>query len=235
MAPGAGRLPGSFGFARAVPAEAPAALVLDDVADALVAYARISARRLGEDPALSAPETVAVDLADSDLADTGVPAALARVDSAVVACTADADAARTVRALNLGAGRRLYAVVITDEWAPDGAERALERFAAACRALPVRWCGGVAVGGGRTIPRLMRSPRLGMWRRPLAEALDQLVAALRMGCSVAELADTTMAFGEAVVPRIADAPAREGGVLAVPARLPRWLYDRLYDQRSSEM
>ena len=56
-----------------------------------------------------------------------------------------------------------------------------------CRQVDARWSGAVVVTDARLVPHLIRAPRLGMWRRPVSQAIDRLVAAVRMGCALGEL------------------------------------------------
>ena len=46
------------------------------------------------------------------------------------------------------------------------------------------WCGGVVVCAGSGIAALRHPPRMGLLRRPFSEAMDKLVGAVRMGCSI---------------------------------------------------
>ena len=46
------------------------------------------------------------------------------------------------------------------------------------------WCGGIVVCTGTGIAALRHSPRMGLLRRPFSEAMDKLVGAVRMGCSI---------------------------------------------------
>jgi len=58
------------------------------------------------------------------------------------------------------------------------------RLHKACERHDQLWCGGVAICAGSGIAALRHSPRMGLLRRPFSEAMDKLVGAVRMGCSV---------------------------------------------------
>lgn len=234
--------------------DSPARLVLDDFADALAAYVRIAARTMGEDPRqarlplerFSFDGTLSTRDADDprldaqgggDASKTSHPA-LDQCDTVVVSAAAvdicpgatAAEALRRLAELGLVApGTRVGAIVASDDWDASAASATCDALRAACDAAGLVWIGGVAVGGGALIPRLMKSPRLGMWRRPLSEAVDRLIAAVRMGCTLGELAELTMDYGETELPRDrADATAPpDAGAITVHAPLPRWLYARL--------
>ena len=54
----------------------------------------------------------------------------------------------------------------------------------ACLLRDLPWCDGVVVCTGTGIAALRHSPRMGLLRRPFSEAMDKLVGAVRMGCSI---------------------------------------------------
>ena len=60
----------------------------------------------------------------------------------------------------------------------------VERLRQACELRRLTWCGGVVVCADSGIAALRHSPRMGLLRRPFSEAMDKLVGAVRMGCSV---------------------------------------------------
>ncbi|MEI3351563.1 MAG: hypothetical protein V8Q95_02340 [Collinsella sp.] len=71
--------------------------------------------------------------------------------------------------------------------AQEGTEQArgtAVRLHKACERHDQLWCGGVVVCAGSGIAALRHSPRMGLLRRPFSEAMDKLVGAVRMGCSV---------------------------------------------------
>lgn len=189
-----------------LPENAPAAdLVLDDFRAALIAYARLSSTG---SQAASHPPLLHVDIAREDERNVGDgedavhPAtALATCDAVVAAyAPSDAEPPRKPAEQELGAalaqlaarghlmpGTRINGIACAAR--ADGADgvHALEDAARACTRTSLAWCGGIVVTDAGLIPRLMRAPRLGMWRRPVSRAIDRLVAAVRMGCVLDEL------------------------------------------------
>lgn len=83
---------------------------------------------------------------------------------------------------------RVYAIAISLDGNGDHGIQAVARWRAACEGLGLLWSGAVVVTDGDLFSRLMRAPRLGAWRRPVAEAVDQLVAAARLNGTLASVA-----------------------------------------------
>lgn len=183
------------------PNPSPAALLLDDFADALAAYTRISARQNGT--AAVAPRFVRVRLeAGHRLPATLEAESLAGCDVMICAayCTTGApDAVATLcAALQDGSAAANDAIrpdtpigMLAAGNAHDGsdAREVVARAASACQSAGHPWIGGVIVTDGALLPRLMRAPRLGAWRRDVSEAVDCLVAAVRLGRSLDEVED----------------------------------------------
>lgn len=190
------------------PNPSPAALLLDDFADALAAYTRISARQNGT--AAVAPRFVQVRLeAGHRLPATLESNGLAGCDVVICAayCTTGApDAVATLCAtLQDGSAAANDATrpgtpigMLAAGNAHDGsdAREVVARAASACQSAGHPWIGGVIVTDGALLPRLMRTPRLGAWRRGVSEAVDCLVAAVRLGRSLDELEDIMGAGAE---------------------------------------
>lgn len=181
------------------PNPSPAALLLDDFADALAAYTRISARQNGT--AAVAPRFVRARLeAGHRLPATLEAGSLAGCDIVICAAycaTGAPDAAATLcAALQDGSAAANDAVrpgtpigMLAAGNAHDGsdAREVVARAASACQSAGHPWIGGVIVTDGALLPRLMRTPRLGAWRRDVSEAVDCLVAAVRLGRSLDEV------------------------------------------------
>lgn len=181
------------------PSPSPAALLLDDFADALAAYTRISARQNGT--AAVAPRFVRARLeAGHRLPATLEAGGLTGCDVVICAacCTTGApDAAATLcAALQDGSAAANDAIrpgtpigMLAAGNAHDGsdAREVVARAASACQSAGHPWIGGVIVTDGALLPRLMRTPRLGAWRRDVSEAVDCLVAAVRLGRSLDEV------------------------------------------------
>lgn len=153
-----------------IPNSSDLEFLLWDLQDAIAAYARLSDTVLPHPVDLKADDAGAVDgivLAIEDVADdetlTAIEQALERFG---------------------GTGTRVYAAIRA---AQEGAKQAREtavRLHEACERLDQLWCGGVVVCAGSGIAALRHSPRMGLLRRPFSEAMDKLVGAVRMGCSI---------------------------------------------------
>lgn len=184
-----------------------AACLLADFSDALGAYSRASERASGGRDA--APETVWIDGAGPENG-TALPC-----DALVCALSDQEDADDILRgALSPAAtGARVYAIAASA--AHDGSRGGalLDRLASICPDRDLRWSGGLVVTDADLVPRLMRAPRLGAWRRPVSEAIDQLVAAVRMDCPLSVVdrllagRDETERGGAGGSMRIAASPA----------------------------
>ena len=83
-----------------------------------------------------------------------------------------------------GTGTRVYAVIRAARQGAEQARGTAVRLHKVCERHDQLWCGGVAICAGSGIAALRRSPRMGLLRRPFSEAMDKLVGAVRMGCSV---------------------------------------------------
>lgn len=181
------------------PNPSPAALLLDDFADALAAYTRISARQNGT--AAVAPRFVRARLeAGHRLPATLEAGGLTGCDVVICAAycaTGASDAAATLcAALQDGSAAANDAIrpgtpigMLAAGNAHDGsdAREVVARAASTCQSAGHPWIGGVIVTDGALLPRLMRTPRLGAWRRDVSEAVDCLVAAVRLGRSLDEV------------------------------------------------
>ena len=144
--------------------------LLWDLQDAIAAYAQLSGTAL--------PHPVDLKANSADTADGIVLA----VDDAF-----DDGATITVEQMldRLGnAETRVYVVVQVAHRSTEGAHMPVKRLREACELRKLTWCGGVAICAGSGIAALRHSPRMGLLRRPFSEAMDKLVGAVRMGCSV---------------------------------------------------
>lgn len=154
-----------------IPDSADLEFLLWDLQDAIAAYARLSGTSL--------PRPV----------DLGTDDAGSVVDGIVFAVgdMLDGEAMSAVeQALDCveGAGTRVYVVVQADCGNSEQAHTVVGHLHEACERRGLSWCGGVIVCTGSGIAALRRSPRMGLLRRPFSEAMDKLVGAIRMGCSV---------------------------------------------------
>ena len=153
-----------------IPESADLEFLLWDLQDAIAAYAQLSGTALPRPVNLKANDTGAVDgmvLAVDDAFD----------DEAMIAVEQILDRLG-------GTGTRVYAVIRAAQEGAEQARGAAVRLHKACERQGQLWCGGIVIRAGSGIAALRRSPRMGLLRRPFSEAMDKLVGAVRMGCSV---------------------------------------------------
>lgn len=153
-----------------IPDSADLEFLLWDLQDAIAAYAQLSGT------ALPRPVDLGVDDAGA------VNGIVLAVDDAL-----DGEAMIAVeQTLDRfgGTGTRVYAVIRAAQEGAEQARGAAVRLRKACERQGQLWCGGVVICAGSGIAALRRSPRMGLLRRPFSEAMDKLVGAIRMGCSV---------------------------------------------------
>lgn len=153
-----------------IPNSADLEFLLWDLQDAIAAYAQLSGTALPRPVDLKADDAGAVDgmvLAVDDAFD----------DEAMTAVEQILDRLG-------GTGTRVYAVIRAAQESTEQARGTAVRLHKACERHDQLWCGGVAICAGSGIAALRRSPRMGLLRRPFSEAMDKLVGAVRMGCSV---------------------------------------------------
>ena len=154
-----------------IPNSADLEFLLWDLQDAIAAYAQLSGTALPRPVDLKANDAGSVAdgivLAIEDVADdetlTAIEQALERFG---------------------GTGTRVYAAIRAAQEGAKQARGTAVRLHEACERLDQLWCGGVVVCAGSGIAALRHSPRMGLLRRPLSEAMDKLVGAVRMGCSI---------------------------------------------------
>lgn len=157
-----------------IPKSADLEFLLWDLQDAIAAYAQISGTAL--------PHPV-----DLEADDAGSVAGTADgIVFAVEDAPNDEAMAPIEQVLDRfgGAGTRAYVVVQADIGGLERAHGLVVRLRAACDLRGLSWCGGVVICAGSGIAALRRSPRMGLLRRPFSEAMDKLVGAVRMGCSI---------------------------------------------------
>lgn len=154
-----------------IPESADLEFLLWDLQDAIAAYARLSGTAL--------PHPVDLEADDAGCVADGIVLA---VDD-----TFDDEAMTAVEQILDrfgGTGARIYAVIRAAQEGAEQARGAAVRLHRACERQGQLWCGGVVICAGSGIAALRRSPRMGLLRRPFSEAMDKLVGAVRMGCSV---------------------------------------------------
>lgn len=153
-----------------IPNSADLDFLLWDLQDAIAAYAQLSGTALPRPIDLEADDAGAVDgmvLAVDDAFD----------DEAMIAVEEILDRFKNTDA-------RVYVVVQALSKNTKQADEALDRLYRACILRDLPWCDGVVIRAGSGIAALRHSPRMGLLRRPFSEAIDKLVGAVRMGCSV---------------------------------------------------
>lgn len=153
-----------------IPESTDLEFLLWDLQDAIAAYARLSGTALPHPVDLKTNDVGAVDgivLAVDDAFD----------DEAMTAVEQILDRLG-------GTGTRVYAMIQAAQEGAEQARGAAVRLHKACERQGQLWCGGVVICAGSGIAALRRSPRMSLLRRPFSEAMDKLVGAVRMGCSI---------------------------------------------------
>lgn len=153
-----------------IPESADLEFLLWDLQDAIAAYAQLSGTVLPRPVNLKANDAGAVDgmvLAVDDAFD----------DEAMIAVEQILDRLGNTET-------RIYVVVQALSKNNKQADEVLDRLHRACILRDLPWCDGVVICAGSGIAALHHSPRMGILRRPFSEAMDKLVGAVRMGCSI---------------------------------------------------
>ena len=153
-----------------IPESADLEFLLWDLQDAIAAYARLSDTVLPHPVDLKADDAGAVD---------GIVLAVddAFEDEAMIAVEQILDRLGNTET-------RVYVVVQALSNNAKQTDEVLDRLYRACLLRDLPWCDGVVVCTGTGIAALRHSPRMGLLRRPFSEAMDKLVGAVRMGCSI---------------------------------------------------
>lgn len=145
--------------------------LLWDLQDAIAAYAQLSGTAL--------PRPVDLEADDADATVDGIVLAVddAFDDEAMIAVEQILDRLGNTET-------RIYVVVQAASKNNKQADEVLDRLYRACILRDLPWCDGVVICAGGGIAALRHSPRMGLLRRPFSEAMDKLVGAVRMGCSI---------------------------------------------------
>lgn len=154
-----------------IPDSADLEFLLWDLQDAIAAYAQLSGTAF--------PRLVDLEANDAGSVADGIVLAIEDVvdDEALAAIE------QAFERLG-GAGTRVYAAIRAAQEGAKQARGTAVRLHKACERHDQLWCGGVVVCAGSGIAALRHSPRMGLLRRPFSEAMDKLVGAVRMGCSI---------------------------------------------------
>ena len=153
-----------------IPESADLEFLLWDLQDAIAAYAQLSGTALPRPVDLKANDTGVVNgmvFAVDDAFD----------DEAMIAVEQILDRFGDTET-------RVYVVVQALSKNNKQADEVLDHLYRACILRDLPWCGGVVICAGSGIAALRHSPRMGLLRRPFSEAMDKLVGAVRMGCSI---------------------------------------------------
>lgn len=153
-----------------IPESADLEFLLWDLQDAIAAYAQLSGTALPRPIDLEADDAGVVDgmvLAVDDAFD----------DEAMIAVEQILDRLGNTET-------RVYVVVQALSKNNKQVDEVLDRLYRACLLRDLPWCDGVVICAGSGIAALRHSPRMGLLRRPFSEAIDKLVGAVRMGCSI---------------------------------------------------
>lgn len=153
-----------------IPNSADLEFLLWDLQDAIAAYAQLSGTTLPRPIDLETDDAGAVDgivLAVDDAFD----------DEAMIAVEQILDRLGNTET-------RIYVVIQALSKNNKQADEVLGRLYRACILRDLPWCDGVVIYAGSGIAALRHSPRMGLLRRPFSEAMDKLVGAVRMGCSI---------------------------------------------------
>lgn len=154
-----------------IPNSADLEFLLWDLQDAIAAYARLSGTSL--------PRPVNLGVNDAGSVADGI---IFAVEDALD--NEETAAVEQVFDCLEGMETRIYVIAQAAYGSAEQAHVAVGRLREACEHRGLSWCGGVIVCTGAGIAALRRSPRMGLLRRSLSEAIDKLVGAVRMGCSV---------------------------------------------------
>lgn len=153
-----------------IPESADLEFLLWDLQDAIVAYARLSGTALPHPVDLEADDASAIDGTVLAVDDAFDDETMSVVEQALD-CLG-------------GTETRVYVVVQVGCGSPERAHTVVGHLREACERRGLSWCGGIVVCTGAGIAALRHSPRMGLLRRPFSEAMDKLVGAVRMGCSI---------------------------------------------------
>lgn len=154
-----------------IPESADLEFLLWDLQDAIAAYAQLSGTAL--------PRPIGLEADDASCVADGIVLAVDDTfdDEAMIAVEQILDRLGNTET-------RIYVVVQALSKNNKQADEVLDRLYRACILRDLPWCNGVVICAGSGIAVLRHSPRMGLLRRPFSEAMDKLVGAVRMGCSI---------------------------------------------------
>lgn len=180
------RTPRRIALVQALP-DAGLEFLLDDFRAAYAAYSRLAGCELPKFDTLGPRAGASIEArAVAKAHDAAlVCGSAAKSDGIVYACTGTADA-EDINGLArlMGPDTRLHVIFDLPGLDPARADETARELYELCGQCDALWGGGVVFAGGRPFDVLDASPRMGLSRRPFSEAMDMLVGAARMGCSV---------------------------------------------------
>ena len=159
--------------------------LLDDFEEAYCAYAHEMAQMFGVSDDVTTPRFMRMALPVDDTF-----AAYAECDSVVIgyaleagedAIESIADAVQLPSPADASRGMRVYTIAVDHFYDAENALGSLDALRASCSEAGLLFSGGVLVGGGALLPRLVNKPRMGSARRRVSEAIDELIEAVREG------------------------------------------------------
>ena len=132
---------------------------------------------------------LALDLPDPDALVVALALDLPDPDAPIAALSSTLDHLGS----GLLSGSPVYALLLTPSAQLGSLDHLSPALSSTCQAHGLSWNGALVIADAAILPALARSPRMGMFRRPVSEAIDRLILALRTGSVSAD---------EVVCPRI---------------------------------
>lgn len=162
----------------------PASLLLDDFADAFAVYERLSAQTFGEKIGAVCerfPSERNAEQAEHRYGAAILAAALSAGENAPEP-RPDRAAANAQDALaKLPARTPIYVLATVNDADAQPGREFLARLEEACREAGLTWMGSLLVADAQLVAAVQRTARMGIWRRRTSEAVDELIAHVRMG------------------------------------------------------
>lgn len=159
--------------------DVPLDFMLSDFQDALAAYARMSDTAVPDMAIFEGDDTAPSHPVDTMILSIYAYTAVEARDSLRSLCSSPriADA--------LTGEQRVYGIACIasseDSFAPLSRE-----FESLTRQMGLTWCGMLGIGNADALADYVGHPRLGFWRRPVSEALDRFIGAVRSGLPISE-------------------------------------------------
>lgn len=162
----------------------PASLLLDDFAEAFAVYERLSAQTFGEEIGAVCERFPLERNAEQDgrRCDAAILAAALNAEENAPGPRPDRAAADAQDALaKLPVRTPIYVLATVNDADVQPGREFLARLEEACREAGLTWMGSLLVADARLVAAVQRTARMGVWRRRTSEAVDELIAHVRMG------------------------------------------------------